>query len=586
MSFLSTLVGGLTGRTNIVSRPETASSGWQWPGWTALIIPMLITGAVLLPIAFLAVQILTPDVAMWERIWDTVLPRSLANTIMLVIGVGIGTFFIGTGAAWLVVAYEFPGRKWFERLFLLPLAIPGFIMGFTFVAIFEYAGPVQTWLRGVTGTEVTWFPVIHSMGGLILILTLVLYPYVYLLARSAFREQSANTLEAARVMGYSRWQAFLRLVLPMARPSIAAGVVLAMMEAMTDFGTVSFFGIPTLSERIVVLWNAEYNAGPAIELASMLLFVGLAFVLLERTLRGRAKYYQQGGRGRRPRRVQLHGWARWSAFSFSFGLLFVAFLLPVFQLSMWVINELQYPSLHTDGETFMTLARTSLELGLIAAGFVITLSVIVAYGVRQTSLTGKRRLPRLLSRLLTLGYALPGAVVAAGVLAFVNPIDASVTDWVAQHVDLGDTLYLLTGTVIALIYAYVVRFMSIGFSSVESSMEKVTPNMEHAARTLGAGPLRVLRRIHLPLVSSGLMAGAILVFVDVMKELPATLLLSPFGLKTLATEAYLISKEGVWDAAAIYGLSVLVVGIIPVLILMRIGDDKRDTTSDTITERP
>lgn len=580
MSLLSTIFTAAGRRGPAVPDDDLPRGGLklprlQLPDWSALIVPMLITAGVLLPIAMLVIEIATPDLALWERMWNNFLPRVLRNTIVLVLGVGAGTFVLGTGFAWLVTAYEFPGRAWFERLFLLPLAIPGFIMGFTFVAIFEYAGPVQTWLRNVTGTEAAWFPAITSTGGIILVLTLVLYPYVYILARAAFREQSASTFEAAQVMGYGRVRTFFKLVLPMARPSIVAGVALAMMEAMTDYGTVSFFGFPTLSERVVVLWNTEFNAAPAIELASMLLVLALVVILLERRMRGRARYYQQGGGSRRPPREQLTGIRRWGATGASGTLLFFAFFLPVTQLILWTINELRFPSVPLWQDLYLELTANTLKLGLLAAAFVVTLALLVAYGVRDTSLTGRRWLPRLLSRLVTLGYAMPGAVIAAGVLAFVNPIDAAVTDWVAQYIDLGDTLYLLTGTVLALVYAYVVRFMSVGFSSIESSMEKVTPNMEGAARTLGAGPLRVLRRIHLPLVSTGAAAGAMLVLVDVMKELPATLLLRPFGMSTLATEAYLLSKEAFWGAASVYALTILVVGLIPVLFLMRIGDKKR-----------
>lgn len=583
MSFFSTIATGIARRNNdFAERDESTIKLPTWqvmlPRWMALIPSMLITATVLVPILALAWEMATPDLAVWERLWSTVLPKALKNTVVLVGGVSIGTLTIGTGFAWLVTAYEFPFRRWFERLFLLPLAIPGFIMGFTFVAIFEYAGPVQTWLRDTTGSDVSgWFPDISSPGGVILVLTLVLYPYVYLLARAAFREQAASTFEAAQVMGYSRTATFFKLVLPMARPSIAAGTLLAAMEALTDYGTVSFFGYPTLSERVVVLWETEISIGPAVELASMMLFIGLVLIIAERHLRGRAKYFQQGGRGRRMPRHRLTGWQRWTAFSLSSTLLFAAFILPVIQLVLWVINEIQYPSVYTDFQSYSELAGNSLKLSAIAAVIVVVLALIVAYGVRDTALTGSRWLPRALSRLLTLGYAMPGAVIAVGVLAVVNPIDAEVTDFLATRVTIpDDVLYVITGTIIALTAAYVVRFMSVGFGSVESSMEKVTPNMEGAARTLGAGPLRVLRRVHLPLVSAGMSAGAILVFVDVMKELPATRLLAPFGMKTLATEAYLISKEGWWDTAAIYGLTILVVGLVPVLLLMRIGDDRRE----------
>ncbi len=539
---------------------------------------MAITLVILIPIGILAVEILNPDWALWERMWTTFLPRTLWNTLRLVAGVGIGTFLLGAGAAWLVTMYEFPGRRYFDHLLLLPLAVPGFIMGFIYVAIFEFAGPVQTTLRGWFGwgRGDYWFPDITAPLGLILVLTLVLYPYVYILARAAFREQAASTFEAAQVMGYNRPQTFRRLILPMARPQLAAGTILAMMEAMTDYGTVSFFGYPTLSERVVVLWNEQYDVGPATELAMLMVFIALGMIYLERHLRGRAKYYQTGARGRRPRRVVMHGWRKWGATVSCTTLLGFAFLLPVGQLVTWMIEEVNNSTVGVWQATFLPYTWNSVRFAGSAAIIATLLALFIAYGAREVSTSRHQRVPRLLSRLVTLGYAMPGAVIAAGVLIFVNPLDGPLTNFAENRLGWDSPAYLLTGTMTALVYAYIVRFMSVGFNSVDSSMEKITPSMEQAARTMGASGWRVLWHIHMPLVGTGMAAGAILIFVDVMKELPATLLLRPFGMDTLALWTYFLSNESWWGAASIPALAILVTGLLPVFILMRVGDNQLD----------
>ncbi len=540
------------------------------PRWKSLILPLLVALLIVLPLIGLVVNIFNPTIELWQKLWATTLPTMLMNTFVLMLGVGVGTFIIGVGCAWLVTAYQFCGRAWFERLLLLPLALPAYVMGFVFMATFDYAGPVYTQWRAWFGKD-AWFPEIRSAFGAILVLTLVLYPYVYLLARAAFREQAASTVEAARMMGYSRTRAFFRLVLPLARPSIVAGVMLAMMEAMTDYGTVRFFGYSTLSEGIVRVWELRYDRQTATELAALLFFVALAVIALERLLRGRARYYQQGGHGRVLPRVQLRGWGNWLASGACWALLFVAFILPVAQLVAWGISEMDKSTVGAWRDVYGTYVGTSLSLAGISAGVIILFALVVAHGVRKTSSTTKRRVPRIIARLATLGYAMPGAVVAAGVLLFLAPIDHAVTDF-AELLGRTDRSLLLTGTITILIYAYLVRYMAVGFNSIESSLEKVTPNMEHAARTLGARTRRVLFRVHLPLVSTGVLAGAILVFVDVMKELPVTLLLRPFGTDTLALWTYYLAAESFWQAAAIPALTILVVGLIPVLLLMRLGD--------------
>ncbi|MEM7346568.1 MAG: iron ABC transporter permease [Chloroflexota bacterium] len=546
-----------------------------WPkirAWLGRLPVLLLTIILLFPIGVLAVELFTLDIALWQRMWGTILPRVLWNTLRLVVGVSLGTLVVGVGCAWLVTAYEFPGRRWFERLLMLPLAIPGFIMGFVYVAMFEFAGPVQTALREQFDWSRNdyWFPNIASPGGLILVLTLVLYPYVYILARSAFREQAANTLEAANVLGYEGWQAFRRVALPLARPQIAVGVLLVTMESLTDYGTVSYFSYPTLSERIVVLWNTSFDVAAATELASLMVIIALILLFGEQVLRRQARFYQQGSYGRRMARKQLVGARGWLTTFGCFVVLGAAFILPMTQLTIWSIRRIQEPTITVLSEPFLEYTRNTLLLGLIGAVTTVVIALFIAYSNRRDSIE-TTNYPRWLSRLMTIGYAMPGAVIAVGVLTVVNPIDGAVTDFATVNLGYTGFGYLLTGTVIALVYGYAVRFMALAFNSISASVDKVKPTMESAARTLGAGSGRIFRRIHIPLVRTGIGAGAILVFVDTMKELPITMLLRPFGVDTLAVRTHLLSVEGFHESAAIPSLMILVAGLLPVFLLMQIG---------------
>lgn len=542
--------------------------------WLSQLPILILTVIVLYPIAFLAVELFTLDIPLWQRLWSTILPRTLWNTFRLVVGVSLGTLAVGVGSAWMVTAYEFPGRPLFDRLLMLPLAIPGFIMGFVYVSIFEFAGPVQTFLRAQFNWSRGdyWFPNIASPSGLILVLTLVLYPYVYILARTAFREQAANTLEAANVLGYDGWQAFRRVALPLARPQIAVGALLVTMESLTDYGTVAYFGYPTLSERIVVLWNTSFDSAAATELAGIMVILALGLLVGERMLRRQARYYQQGSYGRRMARKRLVGWRKWFATTTCFLLLGAAFILPVIQLTIWSIQRIQEPTITVLSEPFIEYTRNTILLGIIGACFTVLIALVVAYSNRKDSIQTVNR-PRWLSRLVTIGYAMPGAVIAIGVLNVVNPIDGAITDF-AVGLGWNGFGYLLTGTMISLVYGYTVRFMVLGFESISASIDKVKPTMEAAARTMGAGSGRIFSQIHIPLVRTGIGAGAILVFVDIMKELPITLLLRPFGVDTLAVRAHLLSVEGFHESAAIPALMILVSGLIPVFLLMQIGENR------------
>lgn len=528
--------------------------------WRIPLLPVLIAGLISLPILLLATELLTPKLDLWAQLWSTILPRMLGNTLLLMAGVGAGTLIIGTGLAWLVTMYQFPGCAFFDRALLLPLAMPAFIMGFVFMSLFDYAGPVQTAWRALFGRSAP-FPDIHSGGGAIIVMTLVLYPYVYMLARSAFREQAGVTLEAARALGCGRKRAFWRIAIPMARPSLAAGAALALMEAMTDFATVRFFSFPTISEGVVRLWEGRMDRVAATELASLLMIVALALLVVERQLRGRARYHQQGGSGRRPVRAALKGQSKWGAFAVCALVLFAAFVLPIGQLVLWAVHEINGHVPGTWETVYGQYVGNSSALAGIAAVLTVGLALLLAHSAR----IWKSRFVHGLTRIGTMGYALPGSVIAAGVLLTIAPVDHTLHEWLG-------TGLLLTGSVVGLMYAYVVRFLAVAHKSVESSLDKVKPSMDEAARTLGARPWDVLRRIQAPLVANGVLAALILVFVDVMKELPATLLLRPFGLDTLGVWAYMLAAESFWQAASIPALTIVAVGLIPVILLMRTGD--------------
>ncbi len=531
----------------------------QGRGQQAIIL--LLAGLVVLPLAVVALELLTPSRAVWAQLWATLLPIMLRNTVLLVAGVGLGTLLLGSGLAWLVTAYRFPGRGLFDWALLLPLAMPGYILAFVFIATFDFIGPVQTRLRAWFGPDV-WFPDIYTGWSAVLVLTLTLYPYVYLLARAAFRAQSAHTFDATRTMGLNRRQSFFRLVLPLARPALVAGTSLAMMEALGDFATVRFFAYPTLSEGVFRVWEGMMNRAAAMELAALLGAAALALILLERGLRGPARYTQTGGAAPRPAAVILRGWRAGLASAVCGLVLAGAFVFPVLQLGRWSIAELlsQGPG-GTLNVAFQRYMTTTAGLAALAALVTVLWALLLAHSVR---LSGGRR-ARLGARLATLGYAMPGAVIGVGVLLTLTLLDRVTAGWPL----LGGLL--LSGSLAGLTYAYGVRFLAVAHNSVEAGLDTVTPTLEQAARSLGAGPWRVLRRVHVPLLSRGLLTAAVLVFVDVLKELPITLLLRPFGMDTLAIWAYLLASEGFWEAAAVPALSILLAGLLPVIILMRMS---------------
>jgi iron(III) transport system permease protein len=517
----------------------------------------LLAGAVLLPLIRLALAWLNLTPEVWQHLWETLLPEMVFNTLLLMAGVGVVTLVLGTTLAWLVTHFEFPGARAVEWLLVLPLAIPGYIFGYVFMALFDYAGPFQSQLRAWFGPALE-LPEFRSLPGAIFTLSLSLYPYVYLLARAGFLELAAAQKDAARVQGYSELAILFKVSLPLIRPSLAAGVSLAIMEALADFAVVRYFNTVTLSEGVVRLWVGQMDRDAAVQLASLLLLIALLVILIERFLRRQARYYQIGGQARPFTRTRLHGWRGMLAVAAVGSVLLLAFALPLIQLLTWAIEELTTTDLGTLEMVFGQYLLNTAGLSVGAASLVLVVALPLAYALRRAG--GGR--PPAVARLATLGYAVPGTVIALGVLLLAAPLNEAVLSATGGAV-------LLSASLFSLMYGYLVRFLAIGFNSVEASLEKVTPNMELAARSLGAGALRVLGRVYLPLIRGGIVAGWLTVFVDTFKELPATMFLRPFGMETLSIWTYMLASESAWQAAAIPSLVIVLANTPVALSLIR-----------------
>lgn len=533
-------------------------SRWSRDPWpmAAGCVAFLVATPILVVVSSLA----TPSTEVWSHLWQTQLVELLWNTLALIIGVGIGVAVVGTALAWLVTMYRFPGRAAFEWILILPLAMPAYVIGFVFLAIFDYAGPVQSWLRRVFGPGI-WFPDFASYGGVVLVMTLVLYPYVYLLARAAFLEQSETTLEAARALGTGRLKVFWKVALPLARPSIGAGLTLALMEALADFGTVAIYGYNTFTVAIYRVWFGLFNREAATELASLLLFFTLTLYLLERNSRGGARFYQTERSGRPTLPERLSGWRAWAASGLAGVVVGVAFLLPVAQLLIWTITALGSPDYD---DRYPQFILNTLTLGAITAVLAVVAAVVVAYGLRLS----RSRVVATFGRIASMGYALPGSVIAVGVLVPLVFVDRRLDALLQATWGISTGLFL-TGSMVGLVFAYLVRFLAASCQTVEASLVKITPSMDMAGRSLGASRGGVLWRIHLPLIRGGLCSAAILVFVDVIKEMPATLLLRPLAYETLAVRIWQLTSESLWEAAALPALTIVAAGVLPVLILAR-----------------
>ncbi|WP_068437570.1 iron ABC transporter permease [Magnetospirillum sp. XM-1] len=529
--------------------PSAKALSARPPGAGWVVLAMGLAALVALPVVVVAANLAAPTEGVWSHLAETVLGSYVANSLWLMLGVGIGVGIGGVGTAWLVTMCRFPASRHLEWALLLPMAMPAYVVAYTYTGMLDYAGPVQSSLRALFGWKSArdyWFPEVRSLGGAIWVMSMVLYPYVYMMARAAFLEQSVCVLEAARTLGRSPWRAFVQVALPLARPAVVAGVALALMETLNDFGTVHYFAVDTFTTGIYRTWLGLGQPAAAAQLGAVLMLFVLSLVLAERMSRGAARFHHTTGRYRRLPQLELRGAKALAALAFSTMPLVLGFLMPGVMLAAWVVQDGALSGL---GE----LAGNSLILAGMAGAAAVAVALPLAYAqrLRPTPLV------KGCVRLASLGYAVPGSVIAVGIMVPLAALDRL----------LGGLF--LTGTVVALTYAYLVRFLAVSVNAVESSLGKITPSMEAAARTLGAGLGKTLRRVHIPMMRTSLLSAALLVFVDVMKELPATLLMRPFNFDTLATRTFtLASDERLADAAA-PALAIVAAGLLPVMLLSR-----------------
>jgi len=545
----------LAGRRTAALRPTRG----RWGIWGAG--TLLACGLVATPLVSVVLLSLTDSRGIWSHLAATVLPDYLVTTGLLMLGVGSGTLAIGVATAWLVTMCRFPGKAVFEWALLLPLAMPAYIVAFVYTDLLEYAGPVQGVLRAAFGWASPrdyWFPEIRSLGGAVTMMTLTLYPYVYLLSRAAFLEQSVCVLEVSRTLGRGPLRSFFLVALPLARPAVVIGLSLVLLEALNDFGTVDFFAVKTLTAGIYDVWLNMGSLAGAAQLSTVLLAFVLVLFAAERQARGARGFQHATNRYRALPSYRLRGGLATAAAVLCALPVALGFVLPATVLAWNALGHYQ----ETLAAPFVAYLRNSLELSALAAFLAVLIGLFLAYGVR---LTGSRLL-RHASRFAAIGYAMPGAMLAVGILvpfgAFDNALDAFAREAFGRSTGL-----LLSGTLFAVTCGYLVRFLAVGYGAAEASLTKVTASMEGAARTLGEGPFGTLRRLHLPLIRASLVAASLLVFVDGMKELPMTLLLRPFGFETLATFVHQYASDERFEEAALAALAIVAAGLVPVVIL-------------------
>ncbi|MEP9320184.1 iron ABC transporter permease [Pseudomonas sp. LABIM340] len=520
-------------------------------------ITFAVAALVLLPISVLLLSWAEIDREIWSHLWETQMMRLLGNTLVLVAGVGVGVTVLGVSLAWLTSLCEFPGRRWLDWALMLPFAVPAYVLAFVFVGLLDFSGPVQTLLREWFGSGLR-LPRVRSTGGVITVLVLVFYPYVYLLARTAFLAQGRGLMEAARVLGLSPVAAFWRVALPMARPAIGAGLALAIMETLADFGTVSVFNFDTFTTAVYKTWYGFYSLSSATQLASLLLLFVMLVLLGERYSRGRSGAPNERSRG--AALYRLHGWKAFAASAWCLLVFACAFVIPVLQLVVWVWQKGRFDL----DERYWGLILHSLYLGGFAAVLTVAVALLLAFARRLSPTPAVRSAVGISN----LGYALPGSVLAVAImLAF---------SWLDNHavIPLSSALGgagkpLLLGSLGALLVAYLIRFMAVAYNPLEGALARIRPSLPEASRSLGVGGAGLFFRVYLPLLLPGALSAALLVFVDVLKEMPATLLMRPFGWDTLAVRVFEMTSEGEWARAALPALTLVLVGLFPVIGLIR-----------------
>lgn len=536
-------------------RKAPVPGAFSFPGsgpWSLALAIALLT---VIPLGVVASSLLYPDPEIWRHLWRHTLPELLVNTAWLAVGVGVGVTLLGVSLAWLTTACDYPGRRFFTWALILPLALPAYVTAFVWLGLLDVSSPLVTWLRERWG--ILQPPPIRSRGGVILVMSLALYPYVYLTARAAFQSQGRRMLEAAQSLGLSRWRAFWRVTLPMARPGIVAGLSLALMETLADFGTVAVFNYNSFTTAIYQAWFSLFSLSAASQLASLL--IGFVFVvaLMENLARSRGSYAisTRAGAGAR---IRLTGPLASLALGWCGVVFLVGFVIPAGQILIWAwqVFDQDYDA------RYLEFIWHSLLLASLGAGLVTALALVLAYAQRRRPTPAMRAT----TRLATLGYALPGAVLAVGIFIPVAWLDHQLIDLLRlDHPILG-------GTLAVMLLAYCARFLAVGFGPLEAGLGRITRSLDEAAQSLGVVGFRRLGRIHLPMLRASLLTAMALTFVDIMKELPITLMTRPFGWDTLAVRVFEMTSEGEWERAALPAAAIVLVGLLPVIYLVRRAD--------------
>ncbi len=547
----------------LVDPPPALPARWAWRGaprtWTVLSVAIFV--AIISPIAGLVITAFSASSDTWPHLIHTVLPKAVRDTALLMLGVSALSILAGAGTAWLITLYRFPGRKIFKWLLVVPLAMPTYLAAFCYVEVWDYSGWVQTGLRAAFGFENArdyWFPDIRSLGGAVFVMASVLYPYVFLTARASFLAQSANVLEASRTLGCSPWLSFWKVGLPLARPAIAAGTALVMMECLNDIGAVEHFGVNTLTISVYDTWLERGSLGGAAQIACAMLVAVILLFTLERWSRRQQQFYQLSGKQQKLPTSRLTGWKGALAFAACLTPFLLGFGVP----GLFLIDASLTHTSDTLKGAFWSNAFNSFALAFFAALIAMFLGLIMVFARRLTGTT-------LMSSMAigaSIGYAVPGTVLAIGVLITLSALENLIGNFSEAAFGITTGL-LISGTSAAIVFAYVVRFFTISQGTLEAGMAKLSPHLDDAARSLGRTPMGVLRDVHLPLLRPALGAGVLLVFVDSMKELPATLLLRPFNFDTLATQVYTLATLDLFEEAAPAALAIVIIGLIPLMLL-------------------
>lgn len=540
------------GFSGFLASTYRTSSGWR-------LFPFLVAALVLIPVGTVISSFFAPASDIWQHLVETTLASLLINTFWLVLGVASGTALLGVSLAWFTAVCEFPGRKFFSWALLLPLAIPAYVTAFVALGLFDYIGPVQTALRAWLGPDLFWFPNVRGRLGVIIVMILAFYPYVYLLARNAFLTQGRRSLEAAQSLGFNRTQGFFRLALPMARPWIAGGVMLALMETLADFGTVAVFNYDTFTTAIYKAWFGMFSLTAASQLASLLIVIVFVMMVVEQQFRSRMRYAETR-QSARVNRIPLAGWRAWLLAGFASGTLFFAFLLPIAQLSIWTASVFAQDF----DERYLQFLWHSLLLSAFAALLTCSVALLVVYAARRHPDSATRAAVRI----ATIGYALPGAVLAVGIFIPVAWLDNWLSEIALQLFNI-ETGLLIQGTLFTMLIAYMTRFLAVSHSPIDSAMQRITSSIDEAAMGLGLNGWAMLRRVHLPILKGGIFTAATLVFVDVMKEMPITLMTRPFGWDTLAVRIFEMTSEGAWEQAALPAVVLVLAGLLPIILFVR-----------------